>query len=129
MRESLTYAERKPFVTPAGYGFSPDKPVAGYFKTRLRSGAVFVGVRIWFGPPHDPDTGEEMDRSHRWQAECNGRYVELEEVWPRCAGERVDRDEYEYLCRLQEWGEEFAPDSPQANPHRKVDLLTAPLPF
>lgn len=126
-RDATPYAERRPYVVPEGYGFNADKPIAGYYKTRLRSGAVPAGIRIWFGPPHDPDTGEEMDRGHRWQAHANGKYINLERVWPGCAREQINAAEYEYLCRLQEWGVENAPDGPQADPFRKVDLLKAPL--
>jgi hypothetical protein len=102
-------------------------PMPGFYRTRLRSGGVYVGVRIWFGPPLDPDTGEEMDRGHRWQADCNGRYIEIDRVWPQCGGDPIDDDEYLHLSALQSWGESHAPDSPQAKPYMKIDLLTAPI--
>lgn len=110
-------------------GFDPDTPVVGFYRMRLRSGAVPVGIRVWFGPPKDPVTGEEMDRSHRWQAEANGAPIDLARVWPGCARDPVSPQEYAYLSTLQAWGEANAPDSPQADPTRPVDLLTAPLPF
>lgn len=63
----------------------------GFFLlTKHRSGRVSVPVRIWFGPPEDPETrrrwvsGEQrweyvpiaerrpLDRSPRWQVEING---------------------------------------------------------
>lgn len=126
-REAITYGERRAFS--GAEGFSPDEPVAGFYRFRFRRGAHPVGIRIWFGPPHDPETGEEMDRSHRWQAEANGEYVELDRVWPRCAREPIDQGEHDHLVSLQRWGEENVPEGPQANPHKAVDLLTAPLPF
>ena len=110
-------------------GFSPDHPIAGYYRTRLRSGGVSVGVRIFYGAPKDPVTGEIMDRSHRWQAEVNGFYVEMDTVWPKCAADRIDRAEYDYLTQVQSWAVTNAPDSPQANPRRKINPLTAPMPF
>lgn len=114
----------------AGYqGFDADIPTPGFYRTRLRSGAVYVGVHIWFGPPKDPATGEEMDRAARWQAEVNGRYVDLATVWPGCARDPINAQEYAYLAAQQAWGERAAPQSPQADPTRRVDLLTAPLPF
>jgi hypothetical protein len=119
-----------PGVTAApAVGFDPDIPVQGHYRMRLRSGGVFVGIRIWHGPPLDPVTGEELDRSHRWQAVANDRPIDLERVWPRCAADSIDEREYRYLTGLQEWGVKHAPDSPQANPHRKVNPLTAPTPF
>lgn len=110
-------------------GFDADTPVAGYYRTRLRSGAVFVGIRIWFGPPLDPDTGEEMDRSLRWQAHVNGRYIDLDRVWPKCADEPISASEYAFLSAQQRWGEEHAPDAPQADPTRRVDPNHSPILF
>ena len=127
-RSSTPYAERKPFVAPEGYGISVEYQ-AGYYRTKLVSGGVQVGIHIWHGPPHDPDTGEVMDRSHRWQAHCNGRYIDIDRVWPGCGGDPIDKAEYEYLSKLQDWGEANAPESSFAKPFKPVDLLTAPLPF
>lgn len=107
----------------------PDVPVAGYYRMKLRRGGMYVAVRIWHGPPHDPVTGEELDRSWRFQATINGEPAELDRVWPSCAGEPITEAEAAYLTNLQAWGREHAPDSPQANPHRKVDLLSAPISF
>lgn len=128
-RDATPYNTPREWTAPEGYGVRVDQPVAGFYRTRLRSGAHPVGIRIWFGPPHDPDTGEEMDRSHRWQAHANGHYIEFDRVWPGCAGDPIDQAEYDYLSSLQAWGEQHAPSGPQANPHKPIDLLTAPLPF
>lgn len=114
-------------MADAGASVSISVPVAGFFRYRLRRGAITVGVEIFFGPPHDPVTGEELDRSWRWQAHCNGRYVEFERVWPNCAGAPISAEEYRYLSSLQAWGEQHAPASPEANPRKPVNWLTAPL--
>lgn len=127
-RAFLDYtAHRAPGASYAG--FDPDTPVAGYYRTRLRSGAIRVGVRIWHGPPLDPVTGEELDRSHRWQAQVNGDYVELDRVWPKCADDPIDAAEYHYLGTVQALAQQRAPDSPYANPTRRINPLTAPTPF
>lgn len=110
-------------------GFDPDQPFEGHFRMRLVSGGVPVGIRIWYGPPHDPVTGEELDRSWRWQATANDKPIDLERVWPRCAGDPIGEVEHAYLVAQQRWGERHAPDSPQADPTRKVDLLSAPIPL
>lgn len=123
-RDRTPYAERRPWVAPEGYGVPLD-PVPGFYRHKLRSGAVAVGVRIFFGPPCDPDTGEEMDRAPRMQAHCNGRYVELDYVWPQCARQPIDAREYAYLSSIQAWGEQHAPSSPEANPTKPVNWLTA----
>jgi hypothetical protein len=126
-RGRLDYSARRAPVQ--AQGFDPDRPVAGFYRTKLRRGAVPVGIRIWFGVPLDPVTGEELDRSPRWQATANGRYIDLERVWPGCADEPIDEAEHRYLCSLQAWGEQHAPDAPHADPTRAVDLLTAPIPL
>lgn len=127
-RAALNYSERRE-PTQAFAGFDPDAPTAGFYRMRLVTGGVFVGVRIWFGAPHDPVTGEEMDRSHRWQAQANDRPIDLDRVWPKCADMPVTEAEYRYLASLQGWGERNAPDSPYANPKRRIDPLRAPTPF
>lgn len=126
-RAAIDYSARR--SATASEGFSVEDPAPGFYRMRLRRGAHWVGVRIWHGPPHDPDTGEVMDRSPRWQAEINGEYVELERVWPRCGRDPVDEAEYHHLIALRDWGREHDPDGPQANPHRPVDLLTSAIPF
>lgn len=126
-RSDLTYAERKPL---APGGFDPNNPEPGFYKMRLRRGAVPVGVRIWWGPPVDPWTGEEVpERGDRLQASINGENVELERVWPSCAREPSTESEHDYLIGLQQWGQQHDPDGPHANPNKPVDLLSAPLPF
>ena len=127
-RARLDYSDRRD-VRAAG--FDPDQPIAGYYRFRMRSGGAFCGVRIWHGQPLDPETGEELDRSLRWNALLNDEYVDLERVWPRCADEPISADEYKHFCRVQTWAREKAPDSAFADPRRKIDLLSTsnPLPF
>nr|WP_166745546.1 hypothetical protein [Sphingomonas naasensis] len=76
-------------------------------------------------------TGEEMDRSPRWQAHVNGSYVDLPRVWPGCADEPISEADYRHYCRLQQWGEQHAPESALADPTRRIDLLSPnhPMPF
>lgn len=110
-------------------GFDPDLPVAGFYRFRMRSGGALCGVRIWHGAPLDPVTGEELDRSPRWQALVNDDPVEIERVWPRCAADPITDAEYRHYCRTQTWAQQHAPDSALADPRRKADPLTTPLLF
>lgn len=126
-RSDIPYAAGSDFK-PAS-GIRVDVPTAGYYRHRMVKGGHPVGVEIFHGPPFDPVTGEELDRSHRWQARVNGQLVELDTVWPRCGGEPITEAEYRYLTDLAAWARENAPASPQANPRQRVDLLTAPMPF
>lgn len=124
-RGRLDYSARQERVVATG--FDADVPTPGFYRMRFVTGGVFVGVRIWFGPPHDPDTGEEMDRSHRWQAEANGSPIAVERVWPRCARDPVGPTEYAYLTSRQDWARTAQPDSSLADPSRRLDPLTSPI--
>lgn len=110
-------------------GLDVTTPVEGYYRHRLRSGGVFGVVRIWYGPPHDPVTGEVMDRSWRWQAKFNGEPVNFDDVWPDCAKQAVSEQDYRRAIARQKWAENSAPDSAYADPRKRYDPLTAPLPF
>lgn len=100
----------------------PDIPEAGFYKGRLVKGGPWVAIRIWFGAPRDPVTGEELDRSHRWQAERNACEVDVDAVWPYCAANRIDKAEHDYLLATHRWAVEHAPNSPEAAPRERIDL-------
>jgi hypothetical protein len=110
-------------------GFRVEEPTTGFYRFRMVRGGHPVGIHIWFGPPHDPDTGEEMDRGHRWQATMNNKLIDLDRVWPNCGREPITQAEHDHLCALQAWAIKNAPDAPQADPRRPIDLLTAPMPL
>lgn len=130
-------ADRTPYgdraIVPQAVAGAVDvsRPEEGCFRFRLRSGSVFGGVRIWYGAPLDPVTGEELDRSWRWQAQFNGEPIDFERVWPACAAERISEGEYHRFCRRQAWAREHAPRSAYADPKKRNDLLSpdTPLPF
>lgn len=50
--------------------------------------------RIWYGPPLDPETGEELDRSWRWQATLAGEEVALERIWPWAGLNKITEEAY-----------------------------------
>lgn len=106
--------------------FDIAKPVAGYYRRKLVKGGVWMPVKLWFGPPLDPDTGEELDRSHRWQAMDGDRLVageaDIQDIWTRCCREPINATEYFYLVKDREWCRENAPHLPEANPTKRVDL-------
>jgi hypothetical protein len=97
--EATPYADQA--VRPVAVAGAVDvtRPAEGYYRFRLRSGSVFGGVRIWYGAPLDPVTGEELDRSWRWQALFNGEPIDLDRVWPTCAGDPITEDEYQTSTR------------------------------
>ncbi|WP_305096446.1 hypothetical protein [Croceibacterium aestuarii] len=114
---------------PARAGFDASTPVEGFYRFRLHGGAVWGVVKVWYGPPHDPVTGEELDRSWRWQALFNGEPIDVERVWPVCAKHPSTERDYRLACKRQDWAKEHAPDSAYADPRARHDLLSTPLPF
>jgi hypothetical protein len=117
----------------------------GYFLLKKRrAGRIDVPVRVFFGPPLDPDTGEEMDRAPLWQLEINGvnagyperpacisgRPVDsLEGIWPECKSEPIDKAEYDYRVARADWAEQHDENDPFGGTGAKVDPMTATLPF
>jgi hypothetical protein len=112
---------------PRGPAFDPDLPVAGFYRVRLRRGASDSVIRIWLGPPKDPETGEEMaDRGFAWQAELNGQAVDVFDYWPGCARERISREEHD---RIVERNRTMNEASPFYDPKKPIDIWSAPPPF
>jgi hypothetical protein len=128
-RARIQYGDRHAFAASAGIDVSV--PVAGFYRYRLGSGTIAGGVRIWYGPPLDPVTGEELDRSWRWQADFNGEPIDFDRCWPACTGDPITEVEYRRYCSRQNWARQHAPDSAYAEPGRRHDPLSAqaPLPF
>lgn len=126
-RVSVPYADREVKAVFVEGAMPIMEPVAGFYRMKLSGGGVAVGIKLWNGPPYDPIDGTELDRSWRWQAHVNGKPIDFDRVWPKCVGQPIDAAEYEYLSSLQAWGEANAPNSPEANPHKSINWLTAPL--
>lgn len=128
-RALRTYADRSEHRVFAGHDVST--PTAGLYRFKLRSGGVFGAVRIWHGPPHDPVTGEELDRGWRWQATFNDEQIDIDRVWPACGRTPIDQREYDRLTKQSSWAQQNAPDSAYADHRKKVDRLSldTPLPF
>lgn len=128
-RAARNYSEEASIARQLGADVS--KPVEGYYRHRLRSGGVRGGVRIFYGPPRDPVTGEEMDRSWRWQAEFDGSLVEFDDIWPACVGDPITEGDYQAFCARAAWARQNAPNSSYADPLKRRDPLSTnePLPF
>lgn len=126
-RALIRYDDRSAPAAPVA-GFDPDVPVAGFYRMRLVSGGIEVGLRIWNGPPLDPVTGEELDRSWRWQATANGDPLDLARAWPKCAGAPITEAEHDHLASLQTWGTQHG-HAALADPRRRLDPLHTPLMF
>lgn len=129
-RRRLDYSDRSRRGEPYA-GIDVSTPVAGYYRFRFGVGRIRGGVRVWFGPPHDPVTGEELDRSWRWQALFNGEPVDFDRVWPACGGDPITEADYQHYCERTAWARENAPESAYADTKRWHDPLStsSPLPF
>lgn len=128
---STPYGEREVRAVHVEGAVDVTKPTEGFYRFKARSGAVYGGMHIFYGPPRDPITGEEMDRSWRWQAEFNGEPFDFDRAWPVCAGNPITEVEYRTYCARQEWARQHAPDSAYAETGKRLDPLSTanPLPF
>jgi hypothetical protein len=128
----------EPFLRHQG---GADALVEGhYLLQRRRARRVDVPIRIWFGPPHDPVTGEEMDRSHSWHIEIAGSlfdepltiggitFSSVTDFWPAIACEPIDEAEYRFRIERAAWSQQHDPDDALATPGGRINALTATLP-
>lgn len=126
-RAYVDYSDRS--QTRRFEGLDVSEPVEGFYRFRLRSGGVFGVVRLRFGPPDDPITGEPLDRYWRWQAHFNGELIDFDRCWPACAKNPCTEADYRAAIARQAWAKQHAPDSAYADPRARHDPLTAPMPF
>ena len=123
------------YTAKAGYAVNldgTDTPVAGFYRGKFRSNGALCGLRVWYGAPADPVTGEIMDRSHRWQIEVGGivaQDIDVEARFWRLCRERITENAYQKLCAQAAWARDNAPQSSLADPRRKSNPLTSPLYF
>ena len=96
-----------------------DRPVIGLYRMRLRAGAVWVPISI---EPYGAEFSALV-------AIVNGERADLFNTWNWCAGEPIDQAEFDYLTDLNEHCERHEPDSPEANPRRRIDLDKLPPAF
>lgn len=121
---SYTEVPRRQAMPPAA-GADVSQPEAGFYRGKLRGGAVRVGIEIRYGAPLDPVTGDELDRGHRWMAFANGDLLEdFDAAWPACCGEPISEADYRAFCAWQRWARENAPRSAWADPRRRIDPLS-----
>ncbi len=88
-----------------------NEPVAGYYEERhveiengIKVRESWLPIKLWYGPPSDPVTGEELDRTWRWQALMDGQEIEWYEVWPN--GRPISEAQYEMML-ASEWAGEI----------------------
>lgn len=75
-----------------------------YFRDRYAGGKKrkptdgdWLPVVIWYGAPCDPETGELLDRSWRWQCLVSGQYADPYDQWTWSCANPLDAIEYQEL--------------------------------
>lgn len=102
------------------------------YAIRLVSRGPRVACRLWYGPVIDPVTGEELDRGHHWQCLINGEHADAHDIAifigdeAYVKGEMIDQAEHDYLVSVYKWALVNAPNSPEANPRRAIDINEQP---
>jgi len=109
-----------------------DRPEPCLRQLKQAKGGVWVPSRIHRtchctinGYPEDNSPHpwrDTCDRYPRLEAEINGRPADVDRVWT--SGRRVTMAEYLFLKADRAWAREHAPQSPEANPWRPIDLNT-----
>lgn len=130
---------RRPYVPSERHRQAPRSllsPEPGFYRTRLAKGGPLVAAEIRHAPTPDPETGTPLDRSWMWSALVNGEPVGDPEPRPSAtvwniheAGDRIDRETHDLMCRQAAWDAQYQPDAPGANPRKRIDPMTTPLPF
>lgn len=102
-----------------------DQPEAGLFKTRITRGGPWVAAEI-------------RCEDGRWCALIDGVAQEPNHTDPALAegvfriwhyGERISDSEHAFLLERARWARIHAPDSPEANPERPINLGALPPAF
>lgn len=91
-----------------------DIPEPGHYWTRAVRGGPKLAVKIFNGPPLDPETHEVLDRSWRLQAYVDGKEADPYEIWTWCADNKIDEAEYVRLLGNKD------------DPNKRVDLSAKP---
>jgi hypothetical protein len=127
-RKVAKYANRRGAAARrAGPSFDADLPVTGCYLVRLVRGGPPCALRIWFGLPLDPVTGEELDRAPVWLARVNGGQPRPASwFWPECARTPISQAEHD---RLVQQHRTMNPADPFFDPLRPIDRLKTPVPF
>jgi DNA polymerase-1 len=100
------------FMTEQGFDLVQPRP--GYYYTRLVRGGPKVPVQIW------EDGGAILCR-------LGDRDADAAKLWPFLRW--IEEAEYRHMLDTARWATAHAPNEPEANPDRPVDLNQAPIPF
>ena len=104
------------------------EPHVGFFKRKLVRGGVFVPCEIRMVQEVCPETGELIADEY---LDClvNGIRHDPHEEWLWLCANPITEAEFKYLTGLRDWAAWHSPNDPAANPTRRLDPLSTPIPF
>ena len=106
----------------------PWPPTPGRYMAKLRRGAPWVPVLVWFGRARDPVTLEGTGEGDaEWRALVGLEERAIDDVWPRLCYRRASNEEFDRL-RREVLLATMDPSSPHAKPWRKVDFTNLEIP-
>lgn len=102
----------------------------GYWAMKLVKDGKEVGCCIqWEQTAFEPgDPSNRMDRSPVLTARKDGEICRLDDVWLG-RGRVISEADYRYMVELAAWARENDPNSPEANPRRRIDIAALAMPF
>lgn len=102
------------------------KPQPGFWLVRLGKGTPPSPACIrWCETTAEPDEPDnEMERSPFLAAFIHEMPVAMGRVWD-WRGQPITEQEYRYRCALTDWAQKHAPDLPEAEPTKRVNLAQA----
>lgn len=107
-----------------------DRPQEGFWLVRQVKGGprVPAAIMVVHTTQEPGEPGNLMERSPFVAAFVAGEPVAVDVVWLH-RGESITEADYNFRVADIEWAKEHAPDEPQAQPRRRIDLMQATLPF
>lgn len=112
-----------------------NRPLTGYYKTKLVKGGPFVPARIFRNCCCTVNGGDDnighpwrmsCDRFPQLRAEVDGQARDPFQIWSWVAKHPITEAEFRYMTDMRDWAEENAPALPEADPRTPVDIDSIP---
>lgn len=102
------------------------EPQCGYFRRKMVRGGPWVPVEIYL--KYSTDMDGDLVSPEVMVCNVNGKACDPEDQWTYVAGSPITLVEYEYLRRLSVWARTSDSNEPLADPRKKIDMMTTPIP-
>lgn len=104
-----------------------EDPQPGFYKRKLVKGGPFVPVHIWLVLSQRDEAGDRMCDEKLFCA-VDGRLVDVDLHWSYCCASPITEAEFDYLSKVSQYAKANNQREPLANPRRKINALSFPLP-